>query len=411
MYKKYKKNKKSKKNKKNKTIIGVMTGTSVDKIDIAAVDFVCNEDEYKFNILHTNSYEIPAEIKKNILSAAKNQTVTSEISELNYKLSVLFAEAINNFLTNIIIDSKRINAVAVHGQTVWHAPCVANINTTPSTLQLVNASALSALINLPVISDFRAADVALGGQGAPLVPIFDYYFLRNVNKNIVALNIGGMANITIIPSGKKLNSVVALDTGCGNVLIDEFMQRLYNKPFDKNGDIARQGAIISDLLHDLLKLEYFKAPPPKSCGREIFNSSYVENSINKLYKNYQKADLIRTLTELTAITISESIKQNLEFISTKENMKNNYINSTEVIVKGGGAKNIFLLEQIQKYLGDSYKISNSLNVLNIDVDYYEAVAFAFLGYLNLLGVFGNVPNVTGAKKQVVLGSRSYNPSL
>lgn len=383
--------------KLERVIIGIMTGTSVDNIDVAAVKFQLNDNnEYTFNLLASNTYSFNNGIDSEIKKAMLNTANTSDISRLNYAISIIFADIIKDFISKNNLNCNIINAVAIHGQTVWHNPSADNCNIA-STLQLANGSVLSALLNKTVISDFRAADVALGGQGAPLVPIFDYYFLKSNNNNVIALNIGGMANITYIPQGGGIDNVIAFDTGCGNVLLDEYTRKYYNKPFDKNGEIARTGQINYNLLNELLSLDYFKQSYPKSCGRELFNLSLVENTIYKLKltNNILYSDVLRTLTELTGITITNSIK-----ICCK---------SADVIVKGGGIKNHLLMDLIKDKLNRQFNIIDSDN-FGISSTYYEAIAFAFLGFLSLESIPGNIPSVTGAKKRVVLGTISRNIS-
>ncbi len=380
----------------NKTIIGIMTGTSIDNIDIVAVKFqITNNNKYKFELLASGSYPFSKDIELEIKNVIKEKVNISTISQLNFVLSYVFVDTIKNFILKNNIDFKIIDAISIHGQTVWHNPFPSNFagNMIASTLQLTNGSVISSLLNKTVISDFRSADIAAGGQGAPLVPIFDYYFLVHNNSNVIALNIGGMANITFIPVKANIDDIVAFDTGCGNILIDEYCQKYLNIPFDKDGNIARVGSINEKLLNELLNLEYFKLIPPKSCGREIFHLKFVENILRKLNLDISNNDILRTLTELSAITIVDSIKY--------------CCNNAVVVVKGGGKNNSFLMELIKNKASNrfSFILSDSFGISST---YYESIAFAFLGFLSLKNKFGNVPRVTGANKKVILGTISKN---
>ncbi|MGI6369789.1 MAG: anhydro-N-acetylmuramic acid kinase [Ignavibacteria bacterium] len=379
----------------NKTIIGIMTGTSIDNLDIVAANFFVDKNKkYNFNLLASDRFPFPLKLQVEIKRAIDDIATTSSISQLHFALSVFFAKCIKKFVENNRLDFRSIDAVAIHGQTVWHNPENKEFagEETRSTLQLTNASALSVLIEKTVVSDFRSADLILGGQGAPLVPIFDFYFLKS-EKNVIALNIGGMANITFIPPNANLQDIIAFDTGCGNVLIDEYVQKYFNIPFDKNGDIARTGKVNQELLKKLLSIDYFHRAPPKSCGREIFNLNLFENTVKELNIESElvSCDAVRTLTELTVITIANAI--------------NYCCKGGEVVVKGGGAENLFLMELLKAKLGEEFTVLSS-DFKGISSQFYEAIAFAFLGFLTLNGVAGNVPHITGASQSLVLGSIS-----
>jgi anhydro-N-acetylmuramic acid kinase len=290
------------------------------------------------------------------------------------------------------MTTKDIDLIGMHGQTVWHQPPVRNKLSTlnfqlPTTLQLGSAPALCSYLGIPVISDFRAADIAFGGQGAPLVPVFDREFLLENNQNVIALNIGGIANITYLPVKGK---VLAFDTGPGNVLIDGITKKLFFKDFDKSGKFASKGKLSKQLWDFLLRIEFIKIKPPKSTGREIFSGQlieFIENLISQ--KRIRKEDAIFTITKFTAWSIAENIRL---FASP----------SAKIIVSGGGSKNNTLMKLLKSELKES-KIIISDNI-GINSDAKEAISFAYLAWRNLAGLPGNIKSVTGASKEVTLGS-------
>lgn len=364
-----------------------MTGTSLDSVDTALCKFEQENGSYKFSLLNYNEYEINQEIRELIFRIINNQFTIKELSQLNFYLAHLFAEYSRKVCKEINYNFDDVEAISIHGQTLWHNP-------TPelfadkyisSTLQLTSISALSALVQKEVIGDFRAADIALGGQGAPLVPIFDFHFLRNKSEDIVALNIGGIANITIMPKNCQIDELIAFDTGTGNMLIDIAVKKFYGKSYDKNGEFAKSGKLIDELFDKLKQIEYTYLEPPKSTGRELFNEQLLDSIIKS---EYLKEDIIRTLTEFTTFSISNNIEKFAP-------------NGSKVIVSGGGRKNSFMIQLLQEKL-INYNVIN-IDEVGINGDAKEAICFAFLGYLNKLNQFGNVKAITGAKQSVVLG--------
>jgi len=246
------------------------------------------------------------------------------------------------------------------------------------------------MTGVQVVHDFRSADVALGGQGAPLVPIFDHAFLSSDNVDRIALNIGGMANITLLPAGGSLDQLRAFDTGPGNVLIDAACRFSFGKRFDEGGSFARAGRVMDDLLSKLKTHPYFADEPPKSTGRETFNDKLVEDLHHRYVQQaLPSEDLVTTVTELTAWSIADHIQR--------------YQPSTrEVIVSGGGVHNAYLMDRLREML-DEVRVMSSAE-LGIDPDAKEALCFAYLAWLTLNGKPGNVPSVTGARAPALLGS-------
>lgn len=365
-----------------------MTGTSVDAVDICLVDFF-EAEKTQMNLIEFDEIKIKHNLRKIILELSSKPVDIKDISSVNFALSEIYYNAVSQFCKKFKINISEVDAIAIHGQTFWHQPETVqflNMNIS-STLQLGNGSALAKKTNCKVISDFRSGDIALGGQGAPLVPIFDLNFLFK-NKNTIALNIGGIANITYIPKSGNSSDVIAFDTGPGNMLIDIMTFELFNKNYDENGDIASSGNVIPEMYNELMDLEYLRKSPPKSTGRELFNYNLVSKYTKKDYKHN---DIIRTLTEFTA----SSIAMNIRLLNSE---------NADLIISGGGVKNKFLVDLLNKKLPD-FNIFTS-DELGIPSDAKEAMCFAYLGYRTLNGLPGNLPSVTGASRETILGSIS-----
>ncbi len=369
------------------TIIGIMTGTSLDAIDLAIVDFYFIDNEFTYKELFFKEYPFPDKLKNKILDIISSKTSIYNISQLNFALSDIYAGAVNNAIEESGIEKYSINAIGVHGQTLWHQPQkskFADFNIS-STLQLGNLSALNILTDIPVIGDFRSADIALGGEGAPLVPIFDFYFLRSEKENNLCLNIGGIANITYLPKNCSKKDVIGFDTGPGNILIDIATSLYFNNKFDFNGNFARKGNLNIDILNELMNDSYISKKFPKSTGREIFNTMYF----NKFFdENSNPNNVLNTLTHFTAKSIAK-------------NIETNNLDVDNIIVSGGGAYNSYLMELLQFYLPNS-KVKSSEN-FGVRISSKEAVCFAFLALLYILDLSGNIPSVTGAKRECKLG--------
>jgi anhydro-N-acetylmuramic acid kinase len=380
--------------------LGVMTGTSCDGIDIAAVEF-SEEDFSKFTILKYKTYGYPKEVNEFINNVNSNKASISDISQFNYYISQLYAEAINKFM-NEFNFAEKIDFVAVHGQTIWHQPVKTEFmkKNIASTYQAINLSALSKLIGLPVVGDFRAGDIALGGNGAPLVPMFDYALLSKYNSNYIVLNIGGISNLTLIPQNAKISDIVAFDCGPGNILINLLANKYYNLPYDNNGEIAKSGKVNSMLLDIIRDYDnYCELPFPKSTGREHYNQEFIDNVLKVFNDNNSailKNDIISTFSYYTALCIADSIEKL-------------GISAFKLIISGGGLNNTFMIDSIKNelLLRNQEFIIENIEHYGINSDAKEAIAFAYLGYLFLNQEFGNVPSATGAESQAVLGTIAF----
>lgn len=370
-----------------KTAIGLMSGTSMDGIDAALVNI---DDDFNFEFITGHSLDYPKEVRTKLLEIANNKGNTSDICFMDFVVGKLFAQCANELIAKSGLKTKDIDYIASHGQTVFHIPQVKDIGgiKTGSTLQIGNISVISELTGITTIGDFRSKDIAQGGQGAPLVPFADELIFKK-DKNRAIQNIGGIGNVTVL---SKDCETFAFDTGPGNMLIDAFCKKLFNLPFDKDGELAAQGKINETWLNELLNENYYSLTPPKSTGRELFNEDYIRVISQTAPKD--KYDTIATLTALTAKTIANSYK---DFVLPKTNLD-------EIVIGGGGAFNKTMLKLIENYTGIDVKTHNDFG---IDDKFKEAIAFAMLGFCTLNNTPNNLPSCTGAKKSVIMGVVSH----
>jgi anhydro-N-acetylmuramic acid kinase len=397
--------------KSPRLIIGLMSGTSVDAIDAALVRVEGRAGRYRAQVLRHSEHPWPTEIRSRLLAVmAPAETTTQEICELNVIVAREFARAVRKLLAAAGVSAKRITAVASHGQTICHLPpqrsrvndrkskIESRKSVVASTLQIGDVSVLATLTGIPAIGNFRTADMALGGQGAPLVPFADAMLLSHRKFTRCVQNIGGIANVTYLPrvggarSAASGRGVVAFDTGPGNMLLDAVVRLATQgrQGFDRDGRMAASGKLCERLLRMLQRHSYFARVPPKSTGRELFGEAYarrlVESDENR---NVPRADLIHTLTRLTAWAIGEAYRRFLPKMPD------------EVILCGGGADNPVLVGMLAAELGgipvrriDDFGIPNKAK---------EAASFALLAAATLDGVPGNLPSVTGARRSAILG--------
>lgn len=364
--------------------IGLMSGTSLDGVDAALVKIENDEFELlKFETLNYNA-NFKAKLMRNLHDSSAK---LSEICSLNFELGYKFVEAIDLLLNDSGYTYADIEFVASHGQTIFHNPKGLDGNV-PSTLQIGEASVITYHTGIKVVSDFRVMDVVAGGEGAPLVPMSEYMIYKDNSKNIVLQNIGGIGNLTYLPKGGSIDDVIAFDTGPGNVMIDYFVNKYFNIPFDDGGKIALSGKVINEVI-DYLKADNFViAAPPKSTGREQYTKEFMEMLVEKFnFDRFNKEDIITTITEFTVYSISYNYLKYLDNIDL-------------VIVNGGGSHNKYIIKRLKEILevdvitGDEFGISS---------DAKEAIAFVVLGHLTLTNRAGNVKSATGAKEQVILG--------
>ncbi len=379
-------------------VCGIMSGTSLDAIDVAIVAIRGGGHGTQINVRHFSEVLFPEEIREMILanSVASSSSV-SEICVLNSALAQLYAEAVQQACAECGIHLRDIDVIGTHGQTVQHLPepMVISGRVIRSTLQLGNGSMLAALLGIPVIWDFRSADLALGGQGAPLVPYVDHLLFQSDTEDRIILNIGGIANFTWLPAGCHEDEVCAFDTGPGNMVIDALVRKFYGKAYDDGGRIAMSGTVNPDLKSWFLGNEYFRLPYPKSAGRELFGERFVENyvEIANEFGVRQPQDMIATAAQCTVLSIAAHIHQLVE-------------GSTDyaVYVSGGGVRNGFFMNGLKHSLSDARIVPS--DEVGIPSDSKEAVCFAILANEWLQGNPASMPNVTGCQKKVLLGAFS-----
>ncbi|MDA9557514.1 anhydro-N-acetylmuramic acid kinase [Vibrio sp.] len=361
----------------NELYIGVMSGTSMDAVDTALVSFHHNQVQ----LIAHDDYPMPQELKDRLLNMCLGQaTNLLELGEVDYLLGHLFADAVNALIEKSGVKASDIRAIGNHGQTVFHQPTGA----APFTMQLGDANIIAAKTGIDTIADFRRKDMALGGQGAPLVPAFHQTLFQSDDSSVVILNIGGIANISVLRPNEK---VLGYDTGPGNMLMDAFGERHTGQKFDKDAEFARQGHLDHDLLTHLLKEPYLATPAPKSTGRELFNMPWLDAQLASF--DCEAKDIQRTLCEYTAITIANEVKRF-------------HVGSTpELLVCGGGVRNPLLMERLQAHLVD-WSIADTKE-RGVDSDYMEAIAFAWLAQRRIHNLPSNSPEVTGASQAVSLG--------
>lgn len=368
--------------------IGLMSGTSLDGVDAALVSFSLQKVSGKLQsrVVHTHFLPYSNHYRTAILALqhpADNELEATAL--LSNQLAKLYAQTVNQLLAATVVSAKQVTAIGCHGQTIRHCP------EKQFTLQIGNAALLAELTGISVVNDFRSRDIAAGGQGAPLVPAFHLATFGDTNTNRMIINIGGIANITYLPTDGK---VIGFDTGPGNMLMDAWIGRNLQKPYDENGNWAATGKVIAPLLNKLLAHEYFKVAPPKSTGRDLFNMPWLSSYLNENAKEqWLPQDVERTLLELTALSIFDAIKRYSGEVE-------------EIYLCGGGAYNTLLVRRLEALL-KNVKIQRT-DALGIDASYAEAVAFAWLAKQCVERKTGNLPLVTGAIAERVLGAIYYN---
>jgi anhydro-N-acetylmuramic acid kinase len=397
-----------------------MSGTSADGIDVALARISGTPPRLKAKLLGHTSVSFPPAIRKEILRVAEQQTITAgELSQLNFRLGELFADAAIKACRRFHISPRRVSLIGSHGQTVFHQgrPVPFYSRPTASTLQIGEPSVIAARSGITTVGDFRPADIALGGQGAPLVPYADYLLYGHPKLGRVSLNLGGIANITVLPTNAKPSQVLAFDTGPGNMLIDALVHYFSHgrRRFDENARLASQGRSLPGILDELMGDPYLKLAPPKSTGREYYGHAYVQKLLAIGRRHRAKpADLIRAATIFTALSVVDALHR---FVLPKTKIH-------QLIVSGGGARNPLLLGQLAAALGVGAQhvaphlggaaASSKIEVfpssrLGIPVDAKEAFAFALLAYETFHQRPANLPSATGARGPAVLGKISYAP--
>ncbi|MBU2443970.1 MAG: anhydro-N-acetylmuramic acid kinase [Bacteroidetes bacterium] len=381
--------------KRKKLVIGLMSGTSLDGIDASLVEIENSGVRTKFKELYFKSYPYPQKLRDIILeNSLQDRGTVNQICELNMLIGKLYAKAVENICREYGIEVSDIDLIGSHGQTIHHLPKAKRMfgSEVRATLQIGDPSVISKLTGVITVGDFRTGDMALGGQGAPLVPYFDYITFRSNRTNRALLNIGGISNITLLKKKCKLEDVIAFDTGPGNMMIDYLMKKLFRRKFDKDGKTAFRGDVNRKLFDKLIRLDKFlDAEPPKSTGREYYNQKFIDKVLNGI-ADLKKVDIIRTFSEFTSYAIfynyQKFLRQECEI--------------TEMLVSGGGANNKYLITSLQHYFGNRVRVKTVDGKL-MSSDSKEALCFAILANETISGNAANIPRVTGASAATVLG--------
>jgi anhydro-N-acetylmuramic acid kinase len=374
----------------NEIIVGMMSGTSIDGIDAAAVRFAT---EQRLELIDTHFIEFERHLKNSInqLVHSQGQLVPQHYQSVDHQLAQLYAQASLELIEKSGITTKDVVAIANHGQTIRHQP---NANP-PLSLQLGDAQRIANLTGIQTIGQFRQGDLKVGGQGAPLMPAFHQaVFSNNTDHNRYLLNIGGIANITRLAATNQSMPVIGFDTGPGNTLLDQWISRHQSLSYDHDGNWAASGRVVPAVLDQLLDDPYFKLGFPKSTGTDYFNLTWARDQAPGL-NSYPPQNIQATFLQLTVETIRAQV------VALDSSEQNTASRGSELYVCGGGARNHALMIGLR----DTLPMLNvrSTNDIGIPPDWVEAMGFAWLGYCHLHGIKSNLPNVTGASQKVVLG--------
>ncbi|MDE3932809.1 anhydro-N-acetylmuramic acid kinase [Glaesserella parasuis] len=360
--------------------LGVMSGTSLDGVDLALVNFSQTP-----KLIAADFTPMPDTLRVALSQLVKKgETSLQTLGELDHQLALLYADSIQWFLAKHQLNADDIVAVGCHGQTVWHSPK----GQYPFTMQIGDMNLLAARTGITTVGDFRRRDMAFGGQGAPLVPAFHQAVFSSPERLTVVLNIGGISNISVLNPNQQ---TIGYDAGAGNTLLDIWIEKHLGKRYDANGEWARTGKIHSALLALLLDEPFFQLPPPKSTGRELFNLEWLEHKLTQI-EQLPAEDVQATLVEFTVQSIVQALRQ----------IENPNAYHSVLLVCGGGAKNPLIMERLQTHLID-WQVSTTTEY-GLDVDYVEAAAFAWLAYQRIHNLPANLPSVTGATQEVSLGA-------
>jgi anhydro-N-acetylmuramic acid kinase len=442
-------------------VAGVMSGTSADGVDVALCRISGGVGGVpRVKVLGHVGFRYSKAVRAAVLTAMEGgATTTGELSRLNWRLGAIYAECVEKAAAKFGV---KVGLVGCHGQTVYHEaapqgargheaaplgargheaalerPAGARMRTADSSASLRNdkqkavgtdnlaslrndknrvrstwqmgeASVIAERLRVPVVSDFRPADLAAGGQGAPLVPMLDYCMFRSAGVNRVLQNLGGIGNLTTIPAGAGVDGVMAFDTGPGNMVIDQCMVRLYERGFDRGGAVARTGRVLSAVVSEVMGDAYFSALPPKSCGREEFGASFVDRFIALCRKaGGSDADVVATATALTAASVVDAYRRFVWGHLGAHRGARAPLAKTEFVVAGGGVKNATLMRMLREGLEPLGVRVRTMAELGVDAQAKEAVAFALLGWMTWNRMPGNVVSATGAKRAVVLGKVTF----
>lgn len=380
-------------------VAGVMSGTSADGINVALVRI---GEQAGFQLLGHSEFSYPKQVRKAVLAAMNARKASvADLARLNFLLGDLYSEAV---LAAQRKFKHKADLVGCHGQTLYHQgePQIYLGRKVSATWQTGEGAIVAARVGVPVVSDFRPADMATGGKGAPLVPFLDYQLFRDARVGRIVQNIGGIANLTAIPARAAASDVFAFDTGPGNMVMDAVTETLFGQPFDRGGKIAASGRVLDRIIPVILRRQFFRAKPPKTAGREEFGREFVQDFLRACGR-CRKEDAVASATALTAASIADALRRHVLQASGPARKQQFH----EMIVSGGGAKNLALLEILRaelRPLGIRLRLSGEFG---LPASAKEAVAFALLAHETWNRRSSNIPSATGAMRPAVLGKLSY----
>jgi anhydro-N-acetylmuramic acid kinase len=382
------------------TVAGIMSGTSADGIDVAVVRITPGKLHPQLRLVAHEGFKFPAPLRRAVLAAMNAaSTSTAELARLNWRLGIAYAEAVEAMLAR---HKVKLDLVGCHGQTLYHQPEAEAFagRRFACTWQAGEAQVIASRLRVPVVSNFRPADLLAGGQGAPLVPLLDYVLFADARRGRVLQNIGGIANLTAIPAAAYADAVIAFDTGPGNMVVDWLAEELFGKAFDRNGALASQGAVLQPVLAAALRHPYFKLKPPRTAGREQFGRAFAADFLKACHAISAKGeDALATATALTAETIARSYAR---FVQPAMRVR-----GVDYIVSGGGARNLTLMAMLKLRLEPLGCELAASEEFGLPAEAKEAAAFALLAWHTWHRLPGNLPAATGAKQPAILGQVSY----
>ena len=382
--------------KQTKKVIGLMSGTSVDGVDAALVQIQGNGLDTRVELIAFHTHPFGSEVRARIFNLFQSETSSvDEICQMNFIIGGVFADAALSVIRDAQLEAGEIDLIGSHGQTIYHLPPQAEAEYVPSTLQLGEPAVIAYRTGVPTIANFRVADLAAGGQGAPLVPYVDFLLFRQTDRTIALQNIGGISNVTLIPAGASSSDVIASDTGPGNMIIDSVMEILTDgeEKYDNAGQYASQGSVSEPLLAEWLEHPFLTAPPPKTTGREVFGRQFANQVLEQARTHsVNPPDLVATLTAFTAQTIFDYYRR---FLFP-------HYSVDEIYIGGGGSHNLTLMQHLKTLFRPIPLLS--VDAIGISSDAKEAIAFAVLANEAVHGHPTNLPQVTGASKPMVLGT-------
>ena len=377
--------------------VGLMSGTSLDGVDTVLCEISGQDESTKVKQLYFKTYDIPESLRTKIRKCCSRELIPVDlICSLNFELGYLFADSVKSLCKDANVKLEDLSFIASHGQTIFHIP-KAYDDYVPSTLQIGEAAIIANECKTKVISNFRVMDMAVGGEGAPLVPYSETLLYSEEDQAVALQNIGGIGNVTVLPKKGDTKKVIAFDTGPGNMMIDEAVRTFYGKKYDTDGYYARQGNLISSLAAELKEHPYFNLEIPKTTGREMFGEHFTKSILEK-YHSCEPNDLIHTFTWFTAYSIAYHYKK---YLISEYGLK-------KCIIGGGGAYNSYLLELIRNEIPEVTVMTQEEHGFSSEAK--EALAFVILGNQTYHRSPSNVPSATGAKKSVILGQITY-PTL